>query len=150
MPERAIMCPRCDCAWVLVVDDDEDIREAITTILDCAGYQVVPAANGLAALEILNGRDSRPCLVFLDLMMPVMTGHEMLRSLSCNERLSNIPVCILTALPERAPMGAVRVLRKPFNLDDLLEVVGKECSRSLAPDSCLSFSRCTRARTPSL
>lgn len=81
---------------ILVVEDDSDIRETLQQVLELEGYRVATAANGhegLAALET----GERPSLILLDLMMPVMSGAEMLDHLRTDERLADIPVVVVTA-----------------------------------------------------
>jgi CheY-like chemotaxis protein len=108
---------------VLVVDDDNGIREAICAILSDEGYPVVTAANGREALEWVQERT--PSVILLDLMMPVMTGWEFFEHVRGDPRLGAIPICVLSAYAERAPAEAVAVLRKPPQIEWLLDVVGR-------------------------
>ena len=113
---------------ILVVEDDQDIRETIATVLGEEGYAVVVAANGAEAIEILR-RDGaqRPRFILLDLMMPVMNGWELNELLRKDVDLSMIPVVVLSGdatVTDRADdLGAAAVLRKPVSLAKLLEVV---------------------------
>jgi two-component system, OmpR family, response regulator CpxR len=111
-------------ASVLVADDDEAIRQVVSEVLRDEGYDVVCAANGVQALEELN-KEKRPDLVLLDLMMPVMSGWEVLEELQSSEELSRIPVIVMSAMT--AP-GASAHLAKPVDLDRLLDTVGR-CTR---------------------
>ncbi|MDP9037063.1 MAG: response regulator [Myxococcota bacterium] len=106
---------------VLVVDDDKAIREIVAEVLRDEGYDVVCAQNGLEALCEL-GKDHRPDLMLLDLMMPVMSGWEVLEQLESSEELSRIPVIVVSAMS--AP-GASEHLPKPIDLDRLLATVGR-------------------------
>jgi len=116
MPER--LRPRAN---VLVVDDDEAIREIMAEVLRDDGYDVVCAENGdQAMLEIRKERT--PDLVLLDLMMPVLSGWEVLEQLQANETLSRIPVVVVSAM--NAP-GAREHLPKPIDLQQLLATVGR-------------------------
>jgi CheY-like chemotaxis protein len=108
-------------ANVLVVDDDEAIRDVVAEVLREEGYDVVCAQNGAQALRQLEG-DGRTDLVLLDLMMPVMSGWEVLEEMQSNERLSRIPVVIVSAMS--AP-GVREHLAKPIDLDRLLDTVGR-------------------------
>jgi CheY-like chemotaxis protein len=108
-------------ANVLVVDDDEAIRDVVAEVLREEGYDVACAQNGAQALRELE-RDHQPDLVLLDLMMPVMSGWEVLEEMQANERLSRIPVVVVSAMC--AP-GAREHLAKPIDLDRLLETVGR-------------------------
>ncbi len=111
---------------VLVVEDEEDIRAAVAEILEGEGFEVVIAANGREALDELKHM-ARPCLILLDLMMPVMNGHEFLASIRDRPRLSTVPVLVLTAVSTEAPPGAQALLRKPFIVEELLEAVQRLC-----------------------
>jgi CheY-like chemotaxis protein len=106
---------------VLVVDDDDDIREVIAEILRAEGYDVVCASNGAQALEELH-KERHPDLVLLDLMMPIMSGWEVLEEIQAEEGLARIPVVVVSAMS--AP-GACEQLAKPVDLDHLLSTVGR-------------------------
>ncbi|MGZ3479291.1 MAG: response regulator [Myxococcaceae bacterium] len=107
---------------VLVVDDDPDILDALSEILEVEGYEVQRARNGREALQRLER--GLPDLVLLDLMMPVMDGWEFARSLSPAARP---PIIVLSAdrnVSSRArEIGAVEWLAKPFELAQLLAAV---------------------------
>jgi CheY-like chemotaxis protein len=111
---------------VLVVEDDEDIRAAIAEILEGEGYEVAIAANGSEALEELQHM-RRPCIILLDLMMPVMNGHEFLARIRETPRMQRVPVLVLTAVSTEAPPGARGLLRKPFIVEELLDAVQTLC-----------------------
>jgi CheY-like chemotaxis protein len=98
---------------VLVVDDEEDIRETLREVVEMGGSSAMVAANGADALTLLAER--RPCLIILDLLMPVMTGIELLEELRRRPALADLRVVISTSAPERAPAG-VPVLTKPVSL----------------------------------
>jgi CheY-like chemotaxis protein len=108
-------------ASVLVVDDDEAIRDVVAEVLREEGYNVACAENGLQALQHIEG-DHHPDLVLLDLMMPVMSGWEVLEQLQADEKLSQIPVVVVSAM--NAP-GVREHLAKPIDLDRLLTTVGR-------------------------
>lgn len=110
---------------VLVVDDDEGIREAIQSALEDEGYNVMTAANGKEALDA--ARAHRPRAILLDLMMPVMNGWEFFEEARCDPAIASIPVGILSAYADRAPKGVAAVLRKPIELDWLFRVVRDLC-----------------------
>src|SRR5690242_8866746 len=84
---------------VLVVDDDYAIREMLTEVLEDAGYRVISVENGAAALAQLREMLTPPCLILLDLMMPVMTGWEFRIAQQADARLAAIPVIALSARP---------------------------------------------------
>jgi two-component system, chemotaxis family, chemotaxis protein CheY len=107
---------------VLVVDDDPDILEALSEILEAEGYDVQRARNGREALQRLE--HGLPDLVLLDLMMPVMDGWEFARSLDPGARP---PIIVLSAdrnvSAKAKEIGALGWLAKPFELSDLLAAV---------------------------
>jgi CheY-like chemotaxis protein len=105
---------------VLVVDDDDAIREIMAEILRDEGYDVVCAGNGAQALNELRKEPEHTDLMLLDLMMPVMSGWELLEELQASSPLSRIPVIVVSAMT--AP-GAWAHLSKPIDLDRLLAAV---------------------------
>ena len=115
---------------ILVVEDDAGAREALTDILRDEGFEVRGAANGREALDQLEG-GMRPCVILLDLVMPVMDGWEFRQRQLREASLAPIPVVVLTATagegPEAVPPGDV--LRKPVDFDALLARVERHCAR---------------------
>ena len=110
---------------VLVVDDDPDILEALSEILEAEGFEIRRARNGKEALERLE--PDPPRLILLDLMMPVMDGWEFAQRLKQRPRVATIPIIVLSAdrnVSNKAQeIGAVGHLAKPFELNDLLDMV---------------------------
>ncbi len=113
---------------VLVVDDDDDIREIIGIILDGEGIPSIGAKDGVAALELMRQR-GRPSLILLDLMMPRLDGMGFVRELRKDPSIADVPVVVMSGNSETgnaaALMGAASSLRKPVDLDELLEKVGR-------------------------
>lgn len=117
---------RCD--RILVVEDDQDIRDSLQQVLELEGYQVSSAANGKEGLEAL-ASSAKPCLILLDLMMPVMNGWEFLAVQHGDSRLAAIPVIVVSAAGDRArSTEANGYLKKPIDLKLLLEMVHRYCS----------------------
>ena len=109
---------------VLVVDDDQDILDAICDILEGEGYEVARARHGAEALERL--RERRPDLILLDLMMPVMDGLAFADALRRAKIRPEIPIVVISAdgNPQKAAsIGARAFLAKPFDVDALLSHV---------------------------
>jgi CheY-like chemotaxis protein len=113
-----------DNKTVLIVEDDEQVRDAIAEALQDEGYSVRIASNGREALDSLQDGEEQPRLILLDLMMPVMDGWEFLRERERQPTLAGIPVCAVTAA-ETLPSHVEHRIRKPFRLEDLLEVVAR-------------------------
>lgn len=109
---------------ILVIDDEPMVREAVGRMLVAEGYQVDHAADGAAALALVDA--APPDVILLDLMMPGMNGRQFLTALR-EARGSDIPVVVMTAvhgLAQRAvDLGATDVVEKPFDLDELLNKV---------------------------
>jgi CheY-like chemotaxis protein len=112
-------------APVLVVDDDADLRDTLREVLEEAGYDVYCAENGREALDVLHGADPAPGLILLDLVMPVMSGQEMLEALKQVHALAAIPVTIVSAAKDPPPGPCY--LPKPVDVDALLGIVEKAC-----------------------
>jgi len=109
-------------SFVLIVDDDPDLLEVTSFVIENEGMAVETARNGEEALALLRtGR--RPGLVLLDLMMPVMNGWELLDAVAKDPSLGLIPIVVLTAAEHVQVTGAVEVLSKPMDLTSLLQVV---------------------------
>ncbi len=111
-----------------MVDDDPDIRDALCELLEDEGYRAVSASNGQEALIYLNSREP-PCVILLDLMMPVMDGWEFRRRQQNDPRWSNIPVVVITAAGKygAGQISVERVLPKPLQLEQVLEALAQYC-----------------------
>lgn len=112
---------------ILVVDDDIDIRESIRDVLEFEGFSVATAADGLEATAQLQA-GLRPCAVILDLMMPRMTGEEVLRWMRKQaQEIAALPVIVVSAMADGGPPGVHSFLRKPLRLEALLSHVKNVC-----------------------
>ena len=110
---------------ILLAEDDQDIRDVVQEVLEERGYDVIPARTGRQALDFLvSDGESRPDVIILDLMMPIMTGWQVLEEIRLRPELCSIPVIVLTAVSQDMPTGVSAVLRKPFDIDELLALVG--------------------------
>src|SRR5262245_997451 len=113
--------------FVLIVDDDPDLLEVTTFVIEGEGLAVETAKHGEEALAVLRaGR--LPMLVLLDLMMPVMNGWEFLDEVSKDPTLRAIPVVVLTAGDHTHVPGAMAILIKPMDLGELIRVVERYVS----------------------
>jgi len=113
---------------ILVVDDDQGIRETIGELLRDQGYDVSVAAEGEQALKICRSQPI-PDLILLDLRMPGMDGTEFTRRKDQDPALAQVPVCVITAFRDSTsiPRGAAVVLRKPLGSADLVMVARRFC-----------------------
>jgi len=107
---------------VLIVDDEPDFRFLLRTTLELAGYAVIEASHGEAALESV--RASQPALVITDRMMPRMDGSELIQRLRADVGTAAIPIVMLTGTNGAQP-GADVVLAKPFEPEALIELVSR-------------------------
>ncbi|MGE6763486.1 response regulator [Corallococcus interemptor] len=111
---------------LLIVDDELAIVEALEDILSLEGYDIVTAYNGDEGLQRMLA--SKPDLVLLDLMMPVMDGGELLRRIRAHPDLCDLPVVVMSAgrLTDEERHASSHFLAKPFELDDLLGTIQKQ------------------------
>ena len=109
---------------IMIVDDDNDLREIVCAVLQDADYETLGAASGPQALDMLH-RKERPQLILLDLMMPVMTGFELREHLLAEPELASIPVVVMTASRgfDVAPLSASGVVYKPLDVEALVGAV---------------------------
>lgn len=112
--------------YIIVVEDDSDIRECLLGILVDEGYEVAAAGHGVEALALLE-HGIRPCLMVVDLLMPVMDGVELIERMRRDERFESIPVLVLSAASAIAPPQGTRMLKKPPKYEILMGEVQKFC-----------------------
>ena len=120
------IAPSSPCP-VLIVEDDDDLRDMMAQMLTLEGFDAAAVANGREALEYLHSA-SPPNVILLDLMMPVMDGWEFRRQQMADPALAPVPVIVLSALdPARAAVDATAFMKKPLDFDRLLELVRAHC-----------------------
>jgi len=107
---------------ILLIEDDADVRAALAEALGEAGLHVDVAVDGVGGLEQLRG-GAHPAVIVLDLRMPRLGGVEFLHEMRADPRFEHIPVITMTAGFEADGEEAVAHLHKPFDLEDLLEIV---------------------------
>jgi two-component system chemotaxis response regulator CheY len=115
--------------WILIVEDNAPMAEALRDILGGEGYEVAVARDGAVALDWLAAHP-RPDLILLDLMMPTMDGYELRARQLADPALAAIPTFVISAGPFDERFEAMRVdgwLRKPVALDSLLAAVARHC-----------------------
>lgn len=118
---------------ILLIEDDSDIRESIQLLLEMEGFTVRTARNGKEGLEYL-AKIAHPCLILLDLFMPVMNGYQFLDALEKNgDLIASLPIIVLTAAANHGnALTEVKkkskgILRKPIDLEGFLKVVKQYC-----------------------
>ena len=106
---------------ILLVEDDPDVRDSLQDILEDEGFDVVPASNGKQAIDFLTLHDPSRAevvdLVILDLLMPMVSGWEVLQHMSADRRLVDVPVIVLSAIVTPRPARAQGFVRKPFSVE---------------------------------
>ena len=117
------------CLSILVVNDDGEAREAITSFLRSEGFHVFSAKDTDEALSRLTAIP-RPALLLVDLMMPLMNGWSLVAALEEDDRLATLPVVLVAASDPTAPEG-YRHIKKPIAVDSLLPIVNQFCVRML-------------------
>lgn len=122
-------------ATVLVVEDEFGIADLIEAVLEDEGHRVLIAVNGKEGLAML--AQERPDLIFLDYMMPVMNGADLLRGIADDPSLRDVPVVVMSSLPEATVaercVGYTVFLRKPFKIADVLSLTGRLTSTPQKP-----------------
>ena len=115
---------------VLIVEDDADVREALIEVLKASGYPATGCANGREALDWL-AQHRAPCVILLDLMMPVMNGYEFRAAQRKEAQLARIPVVLLSARSELSheavELQTEGYLGKPIDLAELIAAVAARC-----------------------
>lgn len=135
-----------NCKNILIIEDNDDIRETLEQVLKMEGYRVFAVSNGrdaLVALKTIPG----PSLILLDMMMPVMNGWEFLEVQKSDNVLATLPVVVVSALgaaaalaSKKEPVPAVGYIKKPISLNPLMEIVQEYCgqgSEDLAREALL-------------
>lgn len=122
--------------YVLVVEDNHDVRETLCELLTSYGYDAIGAEHGREALDKIDSIPGRPCVIVLDLMMPVMDGKTFRIEQLKKPEVSGVPVVIISAfdepLEEIRGMNATAFLRKPLNLKELMRIVRDKCPTDAA------------------
>ena len=114
---------------VLVIEDDDDTREALVGLFRNEGYRVEGAADGLAALGIMTWGEFKPDVILADLLMPGMDGEQFRAFVRQNPGWALIPIvlCSGSELPLEKPPDFFSVMKKPLDLDRLLAIVKEAC-----------------------
>ena len=118
-----------DKKLILLIDDDDAVRVAVSEILRKAGYAAIAVRNGLDALEHVAAYGP-PALIFIDLTMPVMDGRQFLAERRKFASLAHVPFVVITAYGDvtAADLGVAEVLKTPLELDRLLALARRYAS----------------------
>jgi CheY-like chemotaxis protein len=117
---------------ILIIDDDDDFREALEAALTPAGFRIQHAANGVEALQVLRGESYVPCAMLIDLMMPEMDGWQLLNELGRDPALARIPSAVVSAARDAGslPKAMIR-FSKPCDLGDLIRFLSTACADAI-------------------
>lgn len=112
---------------ILIIEDDQDIRDNLSELLESEGYAVALAENGKVGLENLEHGIVKPGLILLDLMMPVMDGRTFLAKIKDLPNISNIPIVVISAGTEKIEGKIAGFMKKPLDLDEVITAAVKFC-----------------------
>lgn len=116
---------------ILLVEDDQDIRETLIELLEGEGYDVLFAENGQIGLDKLSETSSLPNLILLDLMMPVKDGFQFCAEKEANPKIAHLPVVIMSAdghiRENQQRVKATAYLKKPLDIYEIINVLEKYC-----------------------
>lgn len=144
--------PKAISKTILIVEDDEDIRNLYLEILEGEGFKVLAASSGKEALQILNALDREPCLILTDFMMPGMTGAELIKIIRKEDLLMSLPIVMISAKPlGQEIIRGIDFLKKPLDVDTIINKVKEYCGPSYLPcekeDKISSFIQKDRLST---
>lgn len=116
---------------ILLIEDETDLRETLKELLELSGFKVKTAANGQEGLQQLD-EAGHPCLILIDLMMPVMNGWEFLAALRKDHQqvLATVPVVVVSAAVNLADVQhefGCRAMNKPVDIDRLIALALEHC-----------------------
>ncbi len=115
---------------ILVVEDDEDLRDSVCMLLEAEGFQAVGVHNGLEALRYMAAHGP-PCVILLDLMMPGMSGGEFRTRQLADVQLARVPTIVVSAMDpthqQAQVLSAAAYLTKPVNANQLSQTVRQHC-----------------------
>lgn len=119
---------------ILVVEDDPDIRSSFVQFFE-PDYDVVTAENGQIALDKVRQMLTKPCIVFLDLMMPVMNGWDFLKAVEHEGLLPGVEIVLITAAQASKVPKNITFLPKPFSLYSIEDFCKASCTIKVRPDA---------------
>ena len=120
---------------ILLIEDNQDVRENLTEMLNLNGFDVMEAENGMHGLDLME--EKLPDLILSDIMMPIMNGFEFLIILKEDKRTAEIPFVFVTAMIEKKEIekafaaGANDYITKPFDLSELIDKINSLLSKKI-------------------
>src|SRR4051812_34980041 len=116
---------------ILIIDDDEAIRDALAIVLENEGFEVQQCSNGSHGLNHLRTTEQLPQLIFLDWMMPFMSGAQFLKAWESDSSYRLIPIYVLSAITNLEITGKISgYIQKPVDLEKILEIGSRHCSQA--------------------
>ncbi len=115
-------------SYVLIVDDEPEIRQTLAEVLDARGHRVLSAGDGQEALDLMRAHGA-PSVIVLDLMMPVMDGYQFHHEQRRDPLFAGVPLVVITAgtSVRKEELSTAEVLWKPFELHALVSAVERHC-----------------------
>jgi CheY-like chemotaxis protein len=123
---------------IFIVEDDKPLRKTFTEVLREFGYRVAAAENGREALDYI--RVNRPSFIFVDLVMPVMNGLELIRALKSDSELATIPIVAMTASGATEAPG-IMFMKKPFSAEVAVALIEMHCDSAERRANGMSASK---------
>ena len=114
---------------VLIVEDDDSIRELYSELLEAEGYEALTSKNGREALALLKNATHLPALIVTDYLMPQMNGLELIEAIQSDERLHPTPIVLISAMNPSCPKG-VEFIKKPLEIETMLKKVNQYCVKT--------------------
>ena len=115
---------------IMIIDDEANLIKLVTDVLETEKYEVISCTNGVDALKLLDS--VKPDLVILDIMMPYMSGMEVLQKIRENPQTKDLTVILLTVVPkgeisleEMKRLGVEQFISKPFEIEQLVKIINK-------------------------
>jgi CheY-like chemotaxis protein len=122
------------CGQIVIIEDDEGIRNTLREMVEIEGYSCQTAENGEEAFALLKRLGDEPCLILTDLSMPVMDGYQFIELASKCHTIATIPIVVVSAAPDTSRLnvhtqsGKVKgLIKKPVDLEYLLRIVHEHC-----------------------
>ena len=116
-----------DRGTILIIEDDQDLRESMKDALELEGYKVQTAANGKEGLSAIKNIP-KTCLIMVDMLMPIMGGREFIDTLKQDLELAQVPILVVSSVATKENTnGAIGFIKKPADLNTILQMIQTYC-----------------------
>jgi len=134
----------------MVIDDEQIIVQMIAGLIEDAGHRALVASDGRDALHILEDESEPPALLISDIMMPHLNGVALTRELRANPRFEHVPIVLMSAASQTAPTLADHFIPKPFDFDELDELIERYAGDQSLATVSPSLANTRRASLPAM